>query len=99
MASLRLVPLFLSHFTVRTSQTECSFSSSQAVPESLSTSLSFSFLKNQIQNERERIQAEFNQRRGILECEEQRELLTLANEEGGILPILAEAENEAVEQS
>ncbi|XP_008523632.2 tripartite motif-containing protein 5-like isoform X1 [Equus przewalskii] len=55
--------------------------------------------KNQIQNERQSVQAEFNQMRGILDCEEQKELLKLKNEEGDILYNLAESENELVQQS
>uniref|UniRef100_A0A3Q2HW62 Uncharacterized protein n=1 Tax=Equus caballus TaxID=9796 RepID=A0A3Q2HW62_HORSE len=55
--------------------------------------------KNQIQNERQSVQAEFNQIRGILDCEEQKELLKLKNEEGDILYNLAESENELVQQS
>ncbi|XP_070480377.1 tripartite motif-containing protein 5-like isoform X5 [Equus przewalskii] len=55
--------------------------------------------QNQIQNERQSVQAEFNQMRGILDCEEQKELLKLKNEEGDILYNLAESENELVQQS
>ncbi|XP_004418371.1 PREDICTED: tripartite motif-containing protein 5-like [Ceratotherium simum simum] len=55
--------------------------------------------KNQIQNETKRVQAEFNQMRSMLDCEEHEELLKLKNEEGDILHNLAESENELVQQS
>nr|XP_014695135.2 E3 ubiquitin-protein ligase TRIM22-like [Equus asinus]XP_044609316.1 E3 ubiquitin-protein ligase TRIM22-like [Equus asinus] len=54
--------------------------------------------KNQIQNERQSVQAEFKQMRGILDSEEQKELHKLASEEGTILQNLAESEKELVEQ-
>lgn len=54
--------------------------------------------KNQIESETQRIQAGFKQLRGILDDEEQKELLKLKNETGDVLHNLAEAENELVEQ-
>ncbi|XP_014637853.1 PREDICTED: E3 ubiquitin-protein ligase TRIM22-like [Ceratotherium simum simum] len=58
-----------------------------------------SSLKNQIENETQRVQAEFNQIRGILDCEEQKELLNMKNEGADGLHNLADAENELVQQS
>ncbi|KAM9658628.1 E3 ubiquitin-protein ligase TRIM34 isoform 1-T1 [Trichechus inunguis] len=55
--------------------------------------------KNQIQTERQRIQAEFNHLRGILDSEELRELQKLEEEERKVLDNLAETEDELVQQS
>ncbi|KAF5918709.1 hypothetical protein HPG69_005745, partial [Diceros bicornis minor] len=55
--------------------------------------------KNQIQNEAQRVQAEFNQTRGVLDCEEQKELLNLKNKEADRLHNPADAENDLVQQS
>ncbi|XP_014637834.1 PREDICTED: E3 ubiquitin-protein ligase TRIM22-like [Ceratotherium simum simum] len=54
---------------------------------------------NQIQNERQSVQGQFNVMRGILDCEEQKELLKLKNEEEDTLCNVMEAENELVQQS
>ncbi|XP_008522549.2 E3 ubiquitin-protein ligase TRIM22-like [Equus przewalskii] len=54
---------------------------------------------NQIESETQRIQAGFKQLRGILDDEEQKELLKLENQAGDVLHNLAEAENQLVEQS
>ncbi|KAF5918726.1 hypothetical protein HPG69_005762 [Diceros bicornis minor] len=53
--------------------------------------------RNQIHNETQRVQAEFKQMRGILDCEEQKELLKLKKEETGILHNVVEAEKELVQ--
>ncbi|XP_044114623.1 tripartite motif-containing protein 34-like isoform X1 [Neovison vison] len=55
--------------------------------------------KYQIQTERQRIWAEFNQLRRILDSEEQRELQKLEEEEKRILDTLAEAEAELAQQT
>ncbi|KAF5918725.1 hypothetical protein HPG69_005761 [Diceros bicornis minor] len=55
--------------------------------------------KNQIQNERQSVQADFNEMRGVLDSEEQKELLKLTNEEADILHNLTEAEKEQVQHS
>ncbi|XP_054555419.1 uncharacterized protein LOC119254981 [Talpa occidentalis] len=55
--------------------------------------------KYQIQMERQRIHTEFNQLRSILDCEEQRELQKLEEEEKKTLDNLAEAEAELAQQS
>ncbi|KAL2806630.1 tripartite motif-containing protein 34 isoform 3, partial [Daubentonia madagascariensis] len=55
--------------------------------------------KYQVQMERQRIQAEFNQLRSILNGEEQRELQKLEEEEKMTLDNLTEAEDELVQQS
>ncbi|XP_058401779.1 E3 ubiquitin-protein ligase TRIM22-like isoform X1 [Diceros bicornis minor] len=54
---------------------------------------------NQIQNERQNVQGQFNVMRGILDWEEQKELLKLKNEEEDTLCNVMEAENELVQQS
>lgn len=56
-------------------------------------------MQNQIQTEKQRIQAEFNELRSILDSEEQRELQTLEEEETTTLHDLAEAEKELVHQT
>ncbi|XP_057604455.1 tripartite motif-containing protein 5-like [Hippopotamus amphibius kiboko] len=55
--------------------------------------------QNQIQNERQKVQAEFKKLRGILASEEVKELQKLKNEEGLILRNLADSEHELVQQS
>ncbi|XP_023368609.1 tripartite motif-containing protein 34 isoform X2 [Otolemur garnettii] len=55
--------------------------------------------QHQIQTERQRIQAEFNQLRSVLNREEQRELQRLEEEEMMTLDKLSEAEDEVVQQS
>ncbi|KAF5918728.1 hypothetical protein HPG69_005764 [Diceros bicornis minor] len=55
--------------------------------------------QNQIQNERQSVQAEFNLMRGVLDCEEHEELLKLKNEAGDILHHLPESENALIQQS
>uniref|UniRef100_A0A8C7BMI2 Tripartite motif-containing protein 34-like n=1 Tax=Neovison vison TaxID=452646 RepID=A0A8C7BMI2_NEOVI len=59
----------------------------------------FQTWKYQIQTERQRIWAEFNQLRRILDSEEQRELQKLEEEEKRILDTLAEAEAELAQQT
>lgn len=56
-------------------------------------------MQYQIQTERQRIWAEFNQLRRILDSEEQRELQKLEEEEKRILDTLAEAEAELAQQT
>ncbi|KAF5918750.1 hypothetical protein HPG69_005788 [Diceros bicornis minor] len=55
--------------------------------------------KNQIQSEKQHVQAAFKQLRDILDCEEQKELLALNNEVGDVLDNPAESENALVQQS
>lgn len=97
-ASPRMASLLPSPFPVRISTSNTSFSDSQSLLDCLIPSLSFSFLKNQIQNERHSVHDGFKQLRGILDSEEQRELQKLKKEEGEALHYLAEAENELVQQ-
>ncbi|VFV38326.1 tripartite motif-containing protein 5 [Lynx pardinus] len=68
-------------------------------PDSPGTSLSFSFLKKQMQTERQSIQAQFKKLKDILEYEELRELQNLENEEKAVLGRLAEAEDELAQHS
>ncbi|XP_048217570.1 tripartite motif-containing protein 34-like [Perognathus longimembris pacificus] len=55
--------------------------------------------KYQVQTERQRIQREFMQLRGILDYEEQRELQRLEEEEKEILDSLAQSEDQLAQQS
>uniref|UniRef100_A0A8C3VIN2 Tripartite motif-containing protein 5-like n=1 Tax=Catagonus wagneri TaxID=51154 RepID=A0A8C3VIN2_9CETA len=55
--------------------------------------------KNQIQNERQNVQAEFMQLTGVLESEERKEMQKLKDEEGFILSNLADSKNEVVRQT
>ncbi|KAK2498658.1 hypothetical protein MC885_000225 [Smutsia gigantea] len=55
--------------------------------------------QNQMESERHRIQAGFNELRIILDKEEQQQLKTLEEEERKRLSILEEAENELLQQS
>lgn len=56
-------------------------------------------LKSQVEPERHRIQAEFNQLRSILDREEQRELKKLEVEERKGLNIIEKAEGDLIHQS
>ncbi|XP_053781610.1 tripartite motif-containing protein 5 isoform X2 [Desmodus rotundus] len=71
----------------------------KALPDSLSPSFSFSFLKNLIQNERQIVQDCFKKLRVFLDTEEQKELQKLVKEERDILHDLEQSESELVQQS
>lgn len=86
-------------FSLRTSKSNTSFSGFQSLPDSLSPSLSFSFLKNLIENESQSIQDYFKELRGILNCEERKELQRLEKEERDVLSYLAQGGSELTQQS
>ena len=61
-------------------------------------SVFFSFLKIQIQTEIQSVQGRFTQLREILDSEEAKELRKLQDELGVILKVLAESENDLVQE-
>lgn len=91
--------MLASPFPLRTSKSNTSFSGFQSLPDSLSPSLSFSFLKDLIDNEIQSIEDCFKELRGILDGEEQKELQRLEKEKRDVLSYLAQGDSELIQKS